>query len=145
MQMYERKPRKHWFPSWYMLVMMLFSEPLQSWRSVYVVNTGLKTAKKIEKHWKLTLGPLVSSADNFAKKVWTQTRPDKTSGSIRIQSVRQPDGIPERIFRKRLILNKKHENFSGGLENSLKKCFIAIIFYIGHNFWSNLLWEWRFQ
>ena len=61
---------------------MLFLEPPQSWRSVYVVNTGLKTAKKIEKHWKLTLGPLVSSADVFYKnslnldQAWHNIWPD---------------------------------------------------------------------
>ena len=42
----------------------------------------------------------LSSADNFLQTVWTQIRPDKTSGLIWIQTVSHPDGILKEFFEK---------------------------------------------
>ena len=42
---------------------------------------------------------LMSSADNFCKQFWTQTRP----GLIRIQTVRYSKGIPEINFSKKNV------------------------------------------
>ena len=42
----------------------------------------------------LTLYLLAVYSCSYLQTVWTQIRPDRTSGPIRIQTVRHSDGIP---------------------------------------------------
>ena len=56
----------------------------------------------------LTVCSLASSADGLCKTVWTQTRPDKMSGLIWVQTTRHSESTPERIFLKKLILTEKN-------------------------------------
>ena len=52
---------------------------------------------------------LVSSADNFWT-VWTQIRPDKTSGQIWVQTIQDTLKVYMKDFSERLILTKKNQH-----------------------------------
>ena len=68
----------------------------------------------------LTLYPLVV---NFIVRwyplqtVWTQIRPDKTSGLIWIQTVWHSDGISERFFEKVNLKKKKIHKWQKSMQN----------------------------
>ena len=51
----------------------------------------------------------VLSADNLCKTVWTQIRPDKTSGLILIKAFCHIHGIPDFFFYKKKIENKNQQ------------------------------------
>ena len=65
---------------------------------------------------RVKLCPLVSSADKLLQTVWTQIRPDKSSGLIWIQTFWHFAGIPVRIFRKKL-LEKKNSRRPKSMQN----------------------------